>query len=172
MLQPRQNNLLARLLNLPRQENLVQDRIHLVEVEDQVQLAHVAEEGVEHLDEEVDGLEVGQLVVIRVDARAEKEPRIPPVHELVVAELDEVGLVLLVARGDEAVDLLFGGRAGVSWGLCLVGVRMVGERKRKEQTYLALELDLFVVAVGDVPLGQAGFAPAIAVSEVRNWIDG
>jgi hypothetical protein len=31
-------------------------------------------------------------------------------------------------------------------------------------TYLALELDLFVVAVGDVPLGEAGFAPGGLVS--------
>ena len=106
MLQPRQNNLLARLLNLARQKDLVEDRVDLVKVEDEVELAHVAEEGVEHLDKEVDGLEVRQLVVVGVDARAEKEPRVPPVDELVVAELDEVGLVLLVARGDEAVDLL------------------------------------------------------------------
>jgi hypothetical protein len=48
----------------------------------------------------VDGLEVGELVVVGVDARAEEEPRIPPVDDLVVAELDEVGLVLLVAGGD------------------------------------------------------------------------
>ena len=105
MLQPRQHNLLTRLLNLPRQKHLVQDGIHLVEVKHEVELADVAEEGVEHLDEEVDGLEVGELVVVGVDARAEEEPRVPPVDELVVAELDEVGLVLLVARGDEAVDL-------------------------------------------------------------------
>jgi len=106
MLQPRQNNLLARLLNLAGQEHLVQDGIHLVEVEDQVELADVAEEGVEHLDEEVDRLEEGQLVVVGVDAGAEEEARVPAVDDLVVAELDEVGLVFLVARGDEAVDLL------------------------------------------------------------------
>lgn len=107
MLQPRQHNLLTGLLNLARQENLVQDSIHLVEVEDQVQLAHVPEEGVEHLDKEVDRLEVGELVVVGVDARAEEEPRVPPVHDLVVAELDEVGLVFLVAGGYEAVDLFW-----------------------------------------------------------------
>ena len=105
MLQSRQNNLLARLLNLARKEHLIQDGVHLVEVEDQIQLAHVAEEGVEHLDEEVDGLEVGQLVVVGVDAGAEEEPRVAPVDDLVGAELDEVGLVLLVAGGYEPVDL-------------------------------------------------------------------
>jgi hypothetical protein len=72
MLQPRQNHLLARLLNLARQKHLVEDGVHLVEVKHQVQLAHVAEECVEHLDKEVDRLEVGQLVVVGVDARAEK----------------------------------------------------------------------------------------------------
>jgi hypothetical protein len=113
MLQPRQHDLLARLLDLAGQEDLVQDGVDLVEVEDQVQLAHVPEKGVEHLDEEVDRLQVRELVVVGVDAGAEEEPRVPPVDDLVVAELDEVGLVLLVARGDEAVDL---GEASVRLG--------------------------------------------------------
>jgi hypothetical protein len=53
----------------------------------------------------VDGLQVGQLVIVRVDARAEEEACVPPVDDLVIAELDEVALVLLVAGRDEAVDL-------------------------------------------------------------------
>ncbi|KAF7557343.1 hypothetical protein G7046_g6070 [Stylonectria norvegica] len=118
MLQPRQDDLLARLLDLAGQEDLVEDGVDLVEVEDEVEFADIAEEGVEDLDEEVDGLEVGQLVVVGVDAGAEEEPRVPPVDNLVVAELDEVGLVLLVAR-------------------------------RHEPVYLALELDLLVVARGE-----------------------
>lgn len=105
VLQPRQNNLLTRLLDFARQEHLVEDGVHLVKVEYEVQLAHVAEEGVQHLDEEVDGLEVRELVVVRVDARAEEEARVAAVDDLVGAELDEVGLVLLVAGGYEAVDL-------------------------------------------------------------------
>jgi hypothetical protein len=133
--QPRQNNLLARLLNLARQEDLIEDGVHLVKVEDEVELADVAEEGVEHLDEEVDGLEEGELIVVCVDAGAEEEARVAAVDDFVVAELDEVGLVLLVARGDEAVDL-------------------------------ALELDLFVVAVGGVPLGETGFAPGWLIGRV------
>ncbi len=126
MLQPCQNNLLTRLLNLPREEHLIQDGVHLVKVEDEVELAHVAEEGVEHLDKEMDRLEVGQLVVVGVDARAEEEPRVPPVDELVVAELDEVGLVLLVARGDEAVDLGEGGVLGVERVGIDLGWRSIG----------------------------------------------
>ena len=105
MLQPRQNYLLTRLLNLPRQEHLIQYSVHLVKVEDEVQLAHVPEEGVQHLDEEVDGLEVRELVVVGVDARAEEETGVAAVDDLVGAELDEVGLVFLVAGGYEAVDL-------------------------------------------------------------------
>jgi hypothetical protein len=34
-------------------------------------------------------------------------------------------------------------------------------RKGKGDTNLALELDLFVVVVGDVPLRKAGFAPVM-----------
>lgn len=52
-------------------------------------------------------LEVRELVVVRVDADAEEEARVPAVDDFQVAELDEVGLVLLVARGDEPVDLFF-----------------------------------------------------------------
>lgn len=76
----------------------------------------------------MDGLKEGKLVVVCVDAGAEEEAGVAAVDDLVIAELDKVGLVLLVARGDKAVDF-------------------------------ALELDLFVVAVGGVPLGEAGFAP-------------
>lgn len=155
MLQPRQHHLLARLLNLPGQEHLVQDRVHLVEVEDQIQLAHVAEEGVEHLDEEVDRLEKRELVVVGVDARAKEEARVPPVDYLVVAELDEVGLVFLVARGDEAVDLggddVRGGSWFRGWGGAAGGDGMGWDGGTGDR-YLAFELDLFVVRVGDVPL--------------------
>ena len=98
MLQPRQNYLLARLLDLAGQEDLVEDGVDLVKVENQVELADIAEEGVKNLDEEVDGLEVGELVVVGVDAGAEEEARVAAVNDLVVTELDEVGLVFLVAR--------------------------------------------------------------------------
>jgi hypothetical protein len=104
--QPRQHDLLVRLLNLARQKHLVKYRINLVKVEHEIELAHVAEESIQHLDEEVYCLEVCQLVVVGVDACAEEEPCVSPVHDLGhVAELDKVGLVFLVAGGDEAVDL-------------------------------------------------------------------
>lgn len=138
MFQPRQHNLLARLLNLARQKDLIENGVHLVKVEDEVELADVAEEGVENLDEEVDGLEKGELVVVCIDAGAEEEARVAAVDDFIVAELDKVGLVFLVARGDEAVDF-------------------------------ALELDLFVVAVGGVPFGETGFAPIGLEELVLRW---
>ena len=53
----------------------------------------------------MNGLEVGELVVVGVNAGAEEEAGVAAVDEAVVAELDEVRLIFLVARGDEAVDL-------------------------------------------------------------------
>jgi hypothetical protein len=76
----------------------------------------------------VDGLEVRELVIVCIDAGAKEETSVAAVDDLVGAKLDEVGLVFLIALGDQTVDL-------------------------------ALELDLLVVAVGGVPLGEAGFAP-------------
>jgi hypothetical protein len=60
----------------------------------------------------MDGFQVRELVIVRVDAGAEKKSCVPSVHDLVVAELDEVRLVLLVSRGDQAVHL-----GVVSWVL-------------------------------------------------------
>jgi hypothetical protein len=44
MFQPREHDLLTRLLDLPSQEDLIKDRVHLVEVEDQIQFTDVTEE--------------------------------------------------------------------------------------------------------------------------------
>ena len=77
----------------------------LVEVKHQIQLTNIPKEAVQHLDEEVYRFQVCQLVIIRVDASAEEEPCVAAVDYPVVAEFNEVGLVFLVARSDEAVDL-------------------------------------------------------------------
>lgn len=45
---------------------------YLVKVEDQIQFAHIAEELIQHFDEEMDSLEVGQLVVIGIHADTEE----------------------------------------------------------------------------------------------------
>lgn len=79
---------------------------YLVEIKHQIQLAHISKEGIQHLDKEVYGLEISQLVIVRINARAEEQPRISPIHYFGhVSELDEVRLVLLVARRNEAMDL-------------------------------------------------------------------
>jgi hypothetical protein len=71
---------------------------HLVEVEDEIELADVAKVLVEHLDEEVDGLEARELVVVDVHAEREKEPGVAPIHKLVRAPLHEVGELGLALR--------------------------------------------------------------------------
>lgn len=53
------------------------------------------------------GLQIRQLVIVGVDADAEEKPRVAPVDNLQVPELNEVGLMLLISRGDQAVDLAF-----------------------------------------------------------------
>ena len=55
----------------------------------------------------MDGFEIGELVVVCIYAGAEEETGVPAVDYLgALTELDEVGLVFLVARGYEAVDLV------------------------------------------------------------------
>jgi hypothetical protein len=96
---------------------------HLVEVEHQVQFAHIPKELIQHLHKEMYRFQVSELVVVGVYACAEEQPGIAAVdHFRGAAELNEVGLVFLVARRDEAVDF-------------------------------TLELDLLVVVVGAVPFG-------------------
>ena len=80
----------------------------LVKVEHQIQLAHIPKEAIQHLDEEMYRFQIRELVVVGVDAHAEEEAGVPPVDDFERAELDEVGLVLLVSGGDEAVDLFVG----------------------------------------------------------------
>ena len=64
---------------------------YLVEIKDEIQLAHIPKERIEHLDEEVNCLQVGKLVVVRVDAGAEEEACIAAVDNLgALAKLDKV----------------------------------------------------------------------------------
>jgi hypothetical protein len=146
MSQSRQNHLFTCLFNLTRKEDLVKDRInllsvssnlvyisssclptHLVEVKHQVQFTHVPEKRVQNLHEKVYSLQVRQFVVVCVNACAEEEAGVSAVYDLGhVAELDEVGLVLLVAWGYETVDLLRClARSLVVFGTGVVGILRV-----------------------------------------------
>lgn len=51
--------------------------------------------------------QIGQLVIIGVDAHAEEQAGVPSIHDLVVAKLDEVRLVLLIPWRHQSVDLVF-----------------------------------------------------------------
>lgn len=95
----------ARLFDFAREEDFVEDGVDLVEIKHQIQLTHIPKEAIQDLNEEVYSLQIRQLVIIGVDADAEEEACVAPVDDLVVAELDEVGLVFLIAGCDEAVDL-------------------------------------------------------------------
>jgi len=60
---------------------------HLVEVEDQVQLTHIAEVVVKYLHKQVDTLQVGKLIVCDVNTHGKEQTRIPPVYHFVGLEL-------------------------------------------------------------------------------------
>ncbi len=55
---------------------------YLVKVEDEIQLAHVAKELVQQLHEKVDGFQVCELIVRRVDAKRKKQARVPAIDDL------------------------------------------------------------------------------------------
>jgi hypothetical protein len=56
---------------------------------------------IQHFDKEMDGFEICELVVVCIDADAEEQSGVSAVYDLgAAAELDEIGLVFLIARGD------------------------------------------------------------------------
>lgn len=128
-------------------ESLNSRPTHLVEIKNQVQLTNIAKETIQHLDEEVYSLQIRKLIIIRVHARAKEQPRVSPIHDLIVAELDEVWLVFLIAGCYKPVDLL---PISDSFSqLCWCNGKAV---------YLALELDLLFVIVWRIPFCEPGFA--------------
>jgi hypothetical protein len=58
-----------------------------------------------YLNEEMDGLEICELVVVRVYADAEEETGVSSVNDFIIAKFDEVGLVFLVARSYQTMNL-------------------------------------------------------------------
>lgn len=98
--------LLARLFNLTRQNVFIQDGVHTIEVEDNVQLANIGKVRIQKLDEEMDGFQVAQLVVGNVDGNGKEKTGVSSVDELVGGIFDEIG-ILFVPGGDQPVDLGF-----------------------------------------------------------------
>jgi hypothetical protein len=76
----------------------------------------------------MNGLQIRKLVIIGIDSGAEEKSSISSVYYLGgISELDEVGLMLLVTRGNEAMNL---GDSGV--------VRRNRQRSQVSPTNLAL----------------------------------
>lgn len=98
--------LLAGFLYLPGQNVFIQNGVHTVEVEHNVQLANIGKVRIQKLDEEMDGFQVAQLVVGNVDGNGEEQAGISPVDELVGGVFDEIG-VLFVPGGDQPMNLGF-----------------------------------------------------------------
>ena len=61
-----------------------------MEVEDQVELAHILEVSVEHLDEMMDHVEDNKLVVVFLDACGEVQTGVASEHDLVFAPFQEM----------------------------------------------------------------------------------
>ena len=147
MLQPRQNDLLARFFDLSCQKYFVeysvdlgdpasasalllstralqclslkapasssrnacnkkQSPTYLVEIEDQIQLANIPKKAIQHLHKEMYCLQIRQLVVVGIHTDTEEQACVAAINYFQGAELDEVGLMFLVSRRDETVDLL------------------------------------------------------------------
>lgn len=77
-----QHILLAALLHLTSQQQLVEDEVGLLEVEDDVELTHVAVVLVHLLDVAMDNLEGDQLIVGRVAAGDEEERGVAAIYDL------------------------------------------------------------------------------------------
>ena len=85
------------------------------------------------------GFQIGQLIVVGVDTDTKEEPSVASVDDFQVTELDEIGLMLLVARGDETMDL-----ASVRIRWC----------SKDRGCYLAFELDFLVILHEQVRLAN------------------
>lgn len=68
-------------------------RVSLLEVEDEVQLAHVPKVAVQHFDIAMDDLEGRQLVVVLTDPCDEEEGCVPTVDYFGICEVESVLLV-------------------------------------------------------------------------------
>lgn len=169
--QPVQHCQLAGFLQLASNNVLIQDGVHLVKVEHQIQLAHVAEKAIQHLHKQVDALQVCQLVVGHVHAEAEEQACVPPVNDLICAKLQR-------AQRCGMVEML----KYTSYTILYVPVtiRLSGTRAHLDKVcelrvprchkavHLILYLPLVALFDGDIPLGQASLALPILQQEKAN----
>lgn len=106
----------------------------------------------------MNSFQIRELIIVCINADTKEQPRITPINNLERAEFDEVGLMLLISRRNQAVHftlefdfffILKAGEGGGAKALVLLHIR----RGLKWERGLAY-------AVRGVPLRQAGFAPA------------
>lgn len=81
--------------------------IYLVKIKHQIQLAHISKKTIQHLHEKVYSFQVSKFIVVRIHTDAEEQSCVAPVDDLQGTELDKVGLVLLVTRGDQTMYFTF-----------------------------------------------------------------
>lgn len=103
LLQPGQNHLFAGLLQLSSQKDLVQNRVDLVKVEHQIQLANVAEKRIQNLHKQMNCLQIEQFIVTFIDHNAEKQASIASVNYLVIVQFHEITLVSLISGCNQTV---------------------------------------------------------------------
>ena len=77
----------AGLHDFSADDHLVEDLVHLVEVEDEIEFAHAAKVLVQHFHEQVDKFKHGKFVVLSIYAQCEEKSRVPPIHYLMVPVL-------------------------------------------------------------------------------------
>ena len=77
-----EDELLGSVLNFASQDELIEEPVHLVKVENNVQLAYIREELIHQLDEEVDRLHCKQLVVRDVNSEDKIQACISTINDL------------------------------------------------------------------------------------------
>ena len=77
----------AGLHDFTADDHLVEDLVHLVEVEDKIKFADAAKVLVQYFDEQVDEFKHGKFVVFSVDTQSEIEAGIPTIYYLMVSIL-------------------------------------------------------------------------------------
>lgn len=91
--------------DLSSHDVVIHDLVDLIEVENDIHLTDALEIHIKGLDEEMDGLQSQQLVIIGIHGNREVQTSITSGDQLVGAELNEVGH-LGVSLGNELVNLI------------------------------------------------------------------
>ena len=84
---------------------VIHDLVDLIKVENDIHLAHALEIHIKGLDEEMNGLQSQQLVIVSIYSHSEVKSSITSGDELVSTELDEVGHFSL-SLGNQLVNFI------------------------------------------------------------------